>query len=128
MQQQVVMATAMVLVVMATGTALVGAECGLIQCRPVNVSMEVESCGIREEVLTTICAGNCYHQDPVYMDYLNSPEQRVCVGDWHYDKHLIQNCPVPVTFPRAHSCSCGPCATQYVDCEHFSHDLPSCLH
>ncbi|XP_020773120.2 gonadotropin subunit beta-1-like [Boleophthalmus pectinirostris] len=117
----------MALVVMATRTAQVGAQCGLIQCRPVNDRIEVESCGIREKVVTTICAGNCYHQDPVYEDYLNVPKQNVCVGDWRYETHVIEGCPVPVTFPRAHSCSCGHCASQYVDCESFSQNLPACL-
>ncbi|KAK7912972.1 hypothetical protein WMY93_013183 [Mugilogobius chulae] len=45
-------------------------------------------------------------------------------GDWHYEELLIQDCPMPVAFLRARSCSCGLCSTQQTDCEPFSRDLP----
>uniref|UniRef100_A0A8C6T657 Glycoprotein hormone subunit beta domain-containing protein n=1 Tax=Neogobius melanostomus TaxID=47308 RepID=A0A8C6T657_9GOBI len=122
------MPTVIPLVVMAAMWVLVGAEheCGLTQCRLMTSNLEVESCGLREQVVTTVCAGYCYHQDPVYMSALYSPEQGVCTGEWHYEERLIQDCPVPARIPVAHSCTCGPCLTGHSDCERFSQDLPSC--
>nr|AXL27969.1 follicle-stimulating hormone beta subunit [Bostrychus sinensis] len=119
----------MQLVVVATVLALVGAEhrCGPTQCRPMNMSMEVESCGIRDEVHTTVCVGHCYHEDPVYHSYVGWPEQKVCGGDWHYEVKFIQDCPIAVTYPVARSCACDACNTGYTDCGRFGHDLPSCL-
>lgn len=52
----------MQLVVMAAVLALarVGHGCSY-DCRPTNISIPVESCGLTELIYTTICAGQCYH-------------------------------------------------------------------
>lgn len=52
----------MQLVVIAAVLALarVGHGCSF-ECRPKNISIPVESCGLTELIDTTICAGQCYH-------------------------------------------------------------------
>lgn len=50
------------LVVMAAVLATVRAGHGCsLDCRPTNVSMSVESCGLTELIHTTVCAGQCHH-------------------------------------------------------------------
>ncbi|XP_072321705.1 gonadotropin subunit beta-1-like [Eucyclogobius newberryi] len=122
--QLLVMATVMVLVVMATATAPAAARCGLSDCRPVNKSIKLESCGLKEEVVTAVCEGYCYHQDAVYTGITH--RQGLCVGHWRYEEWLIQDCPMPVTFLRALSCSCGPCDAKHMNCGTYIPGQSSC--
>ncbi|KAF7662023.1 hypothetical protein LDENG_00249080 [Lucifuga dentata] len=118
----------MQLVVMAAVLALAEAErvCSL-NCRPTNISITVESCGSIEPVYTTICAGNCYHEDWDYIsdDVVN--KQKICNGDWSYEVKYIKGCPVGVTYPVARNCMCTMCDPTSTHCGRFPVNIPSCL-
>ncbi|XP_068598945.1 gonadotropin subunit beta-1-like [Brachionichthys hirsutus] len=118
----------MQLVVMAAVLLLVrtGHSCSL-GCHPANVSIDVESCGIIESVHTTICVGQCYHKDPVYIAHDDWPEQKICNGDWSYEVKHIKGCPGGVTYPVARDCNCAPCNEGSTDCGHFLEYTPNCL-
>ncbi|XP_076589281.1 follitropin subunit beta [Chaetodon auriga] len=117
----------MQLVVMAAVLALAGAgqDCS-IGCRPTNISIPVESCGSTEFVYTTICAGHCYLEDPVYMGHHDWPEQKICNGDWSYEVKYIKGCPVGVTYPVARTCQCTACNGEDTYCGRFPGLVPSC--
>nr|AQS95492.1 Fsh beta subunit [Scatophagus argus]ARB50522.1 follicle stimulating hormone [Scatophagus argus] len=117
----------MQLVVMAALLALVEAGRGCsFGCHPTNISIPVESCGIAELVHTTICAGQCYHEDPVYIGHDDWAEQKICNGDWSYEVKHIKGCPVGVTYPVARNCECTACNTGNTFCGRFPGDVPSC--
>ncbi|XP_071752280.1 gonadotropin subunit beta-1-like [Centroberyx gerrardi] len=117
----------MQLVVMAAMLALAGAGQGCsFGCRPTNISITVESCGSSESVYTTMCAGQCFQEDPVYIGHDNWPEQRICNGDWSYEVKHITGCPVPVSYPVARNCMCTACETGNTYCGRFPGDIPSC--
>ncbi|KAM4602531.1 gonadotropin subunit beta-1-like [Polymixia lowei] len=118
----------MQLVVMAALLAL--AEAGQVcsfGCRPTNVSITVESCGRKESVDTTICAGQCYQQDPVYLGQDDWPKQETCNGEWSYEVKHIEGCPVGITYPVAKDCMCTTCETGNTYCGRFPGDMPNCL-
>ncbi|KAM8763405.1 follitropin subunit beta [Acanthopagrus schlegelii] len=117
--QLVVMAA----VVLLTGT---GQSCRF-GCHPTNISMPVESCGGTEFIDTTICAGQCYHEDPVYLSHHDWAEQRTCNGDWSYEVKHIDGCPLAVTYPVARNCECTVCNTGNTDCGLFLGNIPKCL-
>nr|BBK03973.1 follicle stimulating hormone beta subunit [Takifugu rubripes] len=118
----------MQLVVMAAALALVrvGHGCSF-DCRPTNISIPVESCGLTELIYTTICAGQCYHVDPVYINYHDWAEQTVCNGDWTYEVKHIEGCPVGVSYPVATNCKCAACNSGNTYCSRFNGDVPGCL-
>ncbi|XP_061556365.1 gonadotropin subunit beta-1-like [Phycodurus eques] len=100
----------MQLVVMVTVLALVGASnsCSF-GCSLQNVSIRVESCGKTEYVYTTVCEGQCYHEDPVYLSATAVTEHYICNGVWIYEDKRIEGCSVGVTYPVAESCMCTSC-------------------
>ncbi|XP_022054005.2 follitropin subunit beta [Acanthochromis polyacanthus] len=102
-----------------------GRSCGF-GCRPTNISIPVESCGSVESVFTTVCSGQCYHEDPIYIGDDDWPEQQVCGGDWSYEVKHFSGCPVPVSYPVAKSCRCSMCDSGNTDCGRFDGDVPSC--
>ncbi|XP_029984533.1 follitropin subunit beta [Sphaeramia orbicularis] len=118
----------MQLVVMATMLAVAGAghDCG-IGCHPTNISIPVESCGSVELIYTTICAGQCFHKDPVYIGLHDWPEQKTCNGDWSYEVKHIRGCPIGVTYPVARSCQCSACNTGNTFCGPLAGDVQSCM-
>ncbi|KAM7424549.1 hypothetical protein PAMA_000750 [Pampus argenteus] len=122
----------MQLVVMAAVMALAGAQlqgCSL-DCHLTNISILVESCGITESIFTTICEGQCYQEDPVYISPYGreeSEKEKSCNGDWSYEVKHIEGCPVGVTYPVARNCKCAVCNTGNVYCGRFSGDTPNCL-
>nr|ACR08087.1 follicle stimulating hormone beta subunit [Amphiprion melanopus] len=101
-----------------------GRSCGF-GCRPTNISIQVESCGSVESVFTTVCSGQCYHEDPIYIGD-DWAEQQVCSGDWSYEVKHISGCPVAVTYPVAKSCRCSMCDSGNTDCGRFDGDVPKC--
>ncbi|XP_042274126.1 gonadotropin subunit beta-1 isoform X1 [Thunnus maccoyii] len=114
----------MQLVVMAAVLALAGAGQGCSYgCHPKNISISVESCGITEFILTTICEGQCYLEDPVYISH---DEQKICNGDWSYEVKHIEGCPVGVTYPVARNCECTTCNTGNTYCGRLPGYVPSC--
>ncbi|XP_008304086.1 gonadotropin subunit beta-1-like [Stegastes partitus] len=117
----------MQLVVMAAALALAGARqsCSF-GCRPTNTSIKVESCGSSELVYTTVCEGQCYHEDPVYLEPGDWAQQHVCSGDWSYEVKYISGCPIAVSYPVAKSCECTACNLGNTDCGRFPGDVPSC--
>ncbi|XP_051234912.1 gonadotropin subunit beta-1 isoform X2 [Dicentrarchus labrax] len=118
----------MQLVVMVAVLALARAGQGCsFGCHPTNISIQVESCGLTEVIYTTICEGQCYHEDLVYLSHYERPEQRICNGDWSYEVKHIKGCPVGVTYPVARNCECTTCNTENTDCGRFPGDIPSCL-
>ncbi|KAM3625109.1 uncharacterized protein V6R79_006934 [Siganus canaliculatus] len=118
----------MQLVVMATVLALLGARQGSsYSCHPVNISIPVESCGNIECISTTICAGQCYHEDPVYIGNDDWAEQKVCSGEWSYETKHFEGCPVPVTYPVARNCKCAACNAGNTYCGRFTGRMPTCL-
>nr|prf gonadotropin:SUBUNIT=beta:ISOTYPE=I [Morone saxatilis] len=118
----------MQLVVMVAVLALAGAGQGCsFGCHPTNISIQVESCGLTEVIYTTICEGQCYHEDLVYISHYERPEQRICTGDWSYEVKHIKGCPVGVTYPVARNCECTTCNTENTACGRFPEDIPSCL-
>ncbi|XP_059210377.1 gonadotropin subunit beta-1-like [Centropristis striata] len=118
----------MQLVVMAAMLALAGAgrSCSF-GCHLTNARIPVESCGRTEFIHTTICVGQCYNEDPVYIGNDDWPEQRTCNGDWTYEVKHIKGCPVGVTYPVARSCECTACDTGNTYCGRFHGDISSCL-
>ncbi|XP_068166454.1 gonadotropin subunit beta-1-like [Antennarius striatus] len=118
----------MQLVVMAAVLLLVrtGHSC-ILGCHPTNVSILVESCGIIESVHTTMCAGHCYLEYPVYIGHGDRAEQSICNGEWSYEVKHIKGCPVSVTYPVAKHCSCTTCNEGNTDCGRLLEDIPSCL-
>ncbi|XP_073320838.1 gonadotropin subunit beta-1-like [Pagrus major] len=117
----------MQLVVMAAVLVLAGAGQGCrFGCLPISVSMPVESCGSNEFIHTTICAGQCYNEDPVYISHHDWAEQRTCNGDWSYEVKHIDGCPVAITYPVARSCECTVCDTGNMDCGRFPGNIPKC--
>ncbi|XP_069383195.1 follitropin subunit beta isoform X2 [Paralichthys olivaceus] len=118
----------MKLVVMAAVLAVAGAGQGCsFDCRPTNISIPVESCGSTEYISTTVCAGQCYYEDPVYISETGPAKQRICNGDWSYEAKHINGCPVAVTYPVARHCHCTVCNPGNTDCGRFPGDIPSCL-
>uniref|UniRef100_A0A4W6ETB8 Glycoprotein hormone subunit beta domain-containing protein n=2 Tax=Lates calcarifer TaxID=8187 RepID=A0A4W6ETB8_LATCA len=118
----------MQLVVMAAVLAVAGAGQGCsFGCHLTNISIPVESCGGTEFVYTTICAGQCYHEDPVYIGHDDWAEQRVCNGDWSYEVTHIKGCPVGVTYPVARNCECTVCNAGNTYCGRFPGDISTCL-
>nr|XP_057925771.1 gonadotropin subunit beta-1-like [Doryrhamphus excisus] len=117
----------MQLVVMAAVLALADARqsCSF-GCKPRNVNISVESCGKMESVFTTICEGQCYHEDPVYMSWYQT-KQNVCIGDWSYEVKHFKDCPVGVTYPVAKNCKCTTCNEDHTDCGRVPWVIPSCL-
>ncbi|XP_028999362.1 gonadotropin subunit beta-1-like isoform X2 [Betta splendens] len=118
----------MQLVVMATvlAAAVAGQGCRF-GCRPTNISFPVDSCGVTEFIYTTICAGHCYHEDPVYISHDDWAEQSVCSGEWAYEVKQLQGCPLAVTYPVARSCECSACNAANTHCGHFHGYVPSCV-
>ncbi|XP_034437100.1 follitropin subunit beta [Hippoglossus hippoglossus] len=119
----------MQLVVMATVLAAVagaGQGCSF-DCRPTNVRIPVESCGSTEYIDTTVCAGQCYNKDPVYISKEGPDKQNSCNGDWSYEVKHINGCPVAVTYPVARHCHCSICNLDDTDCSPFPGDIPGCL-
>ncbi|KAM9861246.1 follitropin subunit beta [Aulostomus maculatus] len=118
----------MQLVVMAAVLSLAGAsEVCRLDCHLTNISVPVESCGSTEYIFTTICAGQCYHEDPVYISHDDWAKQETCNGDWTYEVKHIQGCPEGVTYPVARSCKCAACNTGNTYCGRFPGYTPSCL-
>uniref|UniRef100_A0A3Q3VPS6 Glycoprotein hormone subunit beta domain-containing protein n=1 Tax=Mola mola TaxID=94237 RepID=A0A3Q3VPS6_MOLML len=116
----------MQLVVMAVALALVRAGQGCsFGCHPTNVSILVEGCGLTELVYTTVCAGQCYHEDPVYMGSDDWAEQKVCNGDWTYEVKHIKGCPEAVSYPMARNCQCTACNSGSTYCGRFPGDVPN---
>ncbi|XP_034039527.1 gonadotropin subunit beta-1-like [Thalassophryne amazonica] len=118
----------MQLVVMAAVLALagVGRSCHF-GCHPINISIEVESCGMYELIYTTICAGQCANEDPVYIGHDDWPRQTICNGDWSYEVTHIKGCLVAVSYPVARNCRCTGCDTGNTYCGHFYGDMHNCL-
>nr|ANJ46815.1 follicle stimulating hormone beta subunit [Rachycentron canadum] len=117
----------MQLVVMAAVLAMAGAGQGCsFDCRLTSVNISVEGCAGPESVHTTICAGQCYHEDPVYISDYDWTEQRTCNGDWSYEVKHIPGCPVGVTYPVARNCKCAVCNKEHMFCGRFLEDIPSC--
>ncbi|KAK2853719.1 hypothetical protein Q5P01_006380 [Channa striata] len=118
----------MQLVVMAAVLALAGAGQGCsFGCHPTNISIPVDSCGITEYIFTTICAGQCYHEDPIYIGHHDWTEQKICNGDWSYEVKHIHGCPLAVTYPVARNCECTACNAGNTHCGRFPGDIPSCM-
>nr|Q9PW99.1 RecName: Full=Gonadotropin subunit beta-1; AltName: Full=GTH-I-beta; AltName: Full=Gonadotropin beta-I chain; Flags: Precursor [Trichopodus trichopterus]AAD51934.1 gonadotropin I hormone beta subunit [Trichopodus trichopterus] len=118
----------MQLVVMAAVLAVAGVGQGCrFGCHLTNISFPVDSCGITEFIYTTICAGHCYHEDPVYIGHDDWAEQKICNGDWTYEVKHLQGCPVAVTYPVARNCECTACNAGNTYCGHFHGYIPSCL-
>ncbi|XP_019742116.1 follitropin subunit beta [Hippocampus comes] len=107
----------MQLVVMTTVLALAGASklCSS-GCSLQVYTIPVESCNKTEYVDTTLCAGQCYHEDPVYFSATRQTEQNVCNGNWTYKVKHIRGCSVGVSYPVATSCKCTSCNEDYTDC------------
>nr|BAU22084.1 follicle-stimulating hormone beta subunit [Epinephelus akaara] len=118
----------MQLVVMAAVLALAGAGPGChSDCHLTSISIPVESCGHTEYIYTTICEGQCYHKDPVYIGPDDWAEQKVCNGDWTYEVKHFQGCPVGVTYPVARNCKRTACNAGNTYCGRFPGDISSCL-
>nr|XP_043886704.1 gonadotropin subunit beta-1-like isoform X2 [Solea senegalensis]ABU95601.1 FSH-beta subunit precursor [Solea senegalensis]ABW81403.1 follicle stimulating hormone beta subunit [Solea senegalensis] len=118
----------MQLVVMAAVLAIAGAgqSCSS-RCRPANVSIPVQSCGNTEYIYTTMCAGQCYHEDPNYIHELGMDRQVICNGDWTYEVKRINGCPQAVTYPVATNCHCTSCNPDNTHCGRFPGEIASCL-
>ncbi|XP_028331073.1 gonadotropin subunit beta-1-like [Gouania willdenowi] len=119
----------MLLVVMVTMLSLGGAMmmhgCSF-GCQPTNVSIPVESCGLTKSVVTTVCVGQCYHQDSVLLSSRVWDKQNSCNGDWFYEVAFIDGCPLAVTYPVARKCECTVCNPGNTYCGPFPGDMPSC--
>uniref|UniRef100_UPI0037E7D0E4 gonadotropin subunit beta-1-like n=1 Tax=Semicossyphus pulcher TaxID=241346 RepID=UPI0037E7D0E4 len=118
----------MQLVVMAAVMAVAGARQGCSSgCHLTDIAIQVESCGRTELVYTTVCAGQCYNKDPVFIGDDDRPEQKVCSGNWTYEVKQIPGCPVSITYPVATHCECTACNAGNTHCGRFTGDAPSCL-
>uniref|UniRef100_A0A8C9ZF01 Glycoprotein hormone subunit beta domain-containing protein n=1 Tax=Sander lucioperca TaxID=283035 RepID=A0A8C9ZF01_SANLU len=118
----------MQLVVMVTVLALVGAEQGCrSRCHLTEVRIPVESCGITEWINTSICLGQCYHEDSPYISPTGREEQKVCNGDWSYEVMHIKGCPVGVRYPVVRNCRCTECNPENAYCGHFHGHVSSCV-
>ncbi|XP_034536763.1 gonadotropin subunit beta-1-like [Notolabrus celidotus] len=118
----------MLLVVMAVVLAVAGARQGCSSgCHLTNIALQVESCGRIESVYTTLCVGQCYNRDPVYVGDDDWPEQKVCNGNWTYEVKQIPGCPVSITYPVATHCECTSCNERDTHCGSWFGDTPSCL-
>ncbi|XP_028258044.1 gonadotropin subunit beta-1-like [Parambassis ranga] len=117
----------MQLVVMAAVLALAGADPRCSPgCHPNNVTIAVESCGMKEQVYTTICEGQCHHQEINYDYHEEDTPQSICNGDWFYEVKYIAGCPVGATYPVARNCKCTRCNEEDTYCGHFPEDILSC--
>ncbi|KAM8894441.1 gonadotropin subunit beta-1-like isoform 2-T2 [Spinachia spinachia] len=119
------------LVVMAAMLALAAAaaegEGCLSGCRMTSSSMDVEACGRKESILTTICSGLCNSTDDVYISWRPPPEQETCNGVWSYEVTHIDGCPEAVTYPVARACDCQVCNPEAnTHCGFYSGNKPSC--
>nr|AEF32395.2 follicle stimulating hormone beta subunit [Seriola lalandi] len=118
----------MQLVVMAAVLAMAEARQGCsFGCHPTVVNISVESCAGPEVVRSTICAGQCYHEDPVYISDYDWPEQKTCNGDWSFEVKHTPGCPVGISYPVARNCKCAACNEDNMFCGRFLGDIPSCL-
>ncbi|XP_071345402.1 gonadotropin subunit beta-1-like [Trachinotus anak] len=117
----------MQLVVMAAVLAVAGAvqSCSL-GCHLTNVNISVGSCAGPEIVHTTMCTGQCYQEDPVYISSYDRPEQKTCNGDWYYEVKHIPGCPEGVIYPVARNCECAVCNKDHMFCGRFLGDVPRC--
>ncbi|KAG7242639.1 hypothetical protein INR49_020012 [Caranx melampygus] len=117
----------MQLVVMAAVLAVAGAgrRCSS-NCNLTNAMIEVESCIGIVEVQTTICQGQCYQEDLVYISNYDWPEQETCNGEWSYEVKHIPECPVGITYPVARSCTCAVCNKDHMFCGRYLEDMPRC--
>ncbi|XP_053722177.1 follitropin subunit beta [Synchiropus splendidus] len=116
----------MQLVVIATLLALVqtGKICRF-ECQPMNMDVVITTDSCNRTVSTTVCAGQCHVEDPLYIRDHFPKTQKICNGDWFYERQNIEGCEVDV--PVARNCGCRSCNGENTDCRHMSEDLYGCL-
>ncbi|XP_075934816.1 gonadotropin subunit beta-1-like [Anarhichas minor] len=113
--------------VLALARAGVGQSCSS-SCHLTNRRISVESCGRTESILTTMCEGQCFRKDPVYISLARPTDQETCNGDWSYEVVHIDGCPEGVTYPVARNCKCTVCnRDENTYCGTFPGDVSSCL-
>ncbi|XP_010781038.1 gonadotropin subunit beta-1-like [Notothenia coriiceps] len=122
----------MQLVVMAAVLALAGAgQPCRSRCYPTTVPITVRGCGIKKEINTTICVGQCPNEDSFLPERYVGPvyrrKQETCNGDWSYEVTHIDGCAEPVSYPVASKCYCKGCVEDYTSCKRYNEDLNSCL-
>ncbi|KAL3065833.1 hypothetical protein OYC64_015884 [Pagothenia borchgrevinki] len=120
----------MQLVVMAAVLALAGARqpCRC-SCNQTSVPITVWGCGIKKEIDTTICVGQCPYKDSFWPEerYGETVVQKTCNGDWSYKVTHIDGCAEPVSYPVASNCNCKMCDGENTSCKRYYGDLNSCL-